>query len=63
MPANIKNLKEEKHAELLRSLSLPKSTRAIIYTDITDTILLEFLTEATRAIGVHLLLSLPDDPH
>lgn len=54
MPANIKNVKEEKHAELLRSLSLPKSTRAIILTDIADADILAFLTEATKAIGVYL---------
>lgn len=54
MPANIKNVKEEKHAELLRSISLPKSTRAIILTDIVDADILTFLTEATKAIGVYL---------
>ena len=54
MSANIKNVKEEKHAELLRSLSLPKSTRAIILTDIADADILAFLTEATKAIGVYL---------
>lgn len=54
MPTNLKNQKEEKHALLLRLLSLPKSTRAIIVTDIADTDILDFLMEATKAIGVYL---------
>jgi hypothetical protein len=54
MPTNLKNQKEEKHALLMRTLALPKSIRAIIVTDIADTDILAFLTEATKAIGVYL---------
>lgn len=50
MPTNLKNQKEEKHALLMRALSLPKSTRAVILSYVEDADILEFLTLATDAI-------------
>ncbi len=52
---NTKNFKEEKRASLVRTLEIPKTTRAIILAYIYDEEIRDFLREATLAIGVKLL--------
>lgn len=55
MPVNLKNQKEEHRAALMRSLSLSKSTRAIVINTLDDPTLSQFLREWAHAIGVALL--------
>ena len=52
---NTKNFKEEKRASLVRTLEIPKTTRAIILAYIRDEDIRSFLREATLAIGVKLI--------
>jgi hypothetical protein len=52
MPTNLKNFKEEKRANLLRSYSLAKTTRSLVILYITDNSLRTFLEEAGKAIDV-----------
>jgi hypothetical protein len=52
MPTNLKNFKEEKRAILLRSLSLAKSTRAIVILYLSDPWVRDFIEEAWKSIDV-----------
>lgn len=60
MSTNLKNQKEEKHALLMRTLALPKATRAIILSYIEDADILSFMRIATDAIGVKLITDIDD---
>jgi hypothetical protein len=55
MPTNLKNYKEEQRAALMRSLSLAKTTRALVIAYISDAEIRAFIDEATRSIDVVLL--------
>ncbi len=55
MPTNIKNQKEESRSFLLRSLGLPKTTRAIILSFVKDEEIKWFLREAWESIGIAFL--------
>jgi hypothetical protein len=55
MPTNLKNYKEEQRAALMRSLSLAKTTRALVIAYISDAEIRAFIDEATRSIDVILL--------
>lgn len=60
MTPNIKNQKEEKRAALLRSLALPKTTRAIIVSYVHDETLMISLRDACQAIGVKLVTGIDE---
>ncbi len=60
MTPNIKNQKEEKRAALLRSLALPKTTRAIIVSYVHDETLMISLRDACEAIGVKLVTGIDE---
>ena len=60
MPTNPKNQKEEARASLLRSLGAPKWTRAIVISFIKDPSILEFLKQASLAIGIILITDIDD---
>ncbi len=60
MPINSKNKKENERANLLRSLNLPKWTRAIALSYIRDSHILAFFRNACEAIGVTLITTIDD---
>lgn len=60
MSTNLKNQKEEKHALLMRTLTLPRTTRAIILSYIHDANIESFMMLACDAIGVKLVSNIDD---
>ncbi len=58
MPTNLKNQKEEKHALLVRTLALPRTTRAVVLSYIVDIEIASFMDVACEAIGVKLISSI-----
>ena len=60
MPVNLKNQKEEKRAVLIRTLGVPKTTRAIVLSYIQDQKLQDFMLRACDAIGLKLLTEIDD---
>jgi hypothetical protein len=61
MPTNLKNYKEEHRATLMRSLSLSKTTRALVIAYISSAEIRDFLDEATESIDVILLDDSPEN--
>lgn len=60
MSTNLKNQKEEKHALLMRTLALHRTTRAVVLSYIVDTEIASFMNIACEAIGVKLISSIDD---
>ena len=58
---NTKNFKEEKRAHIFRTLSLPKTTRAILVISFADKEIENFLLHACEAIGVKVLTDFSSD--